>query len=143
MSSNIRAPPFIPPTMHIVNSINSLCLHFIRSDSFIQWNQTNKQTDQAALSILTHCHSVPLVPSLQLFLIETIYSTISMPSVQPFKSVLHFLFHFSGTTKTNSFINSINAIREGPKKTILFGTLSQTSDPTHPPRAFGTPLSER
>ena len=62
---------------------------------------------------------------------------------QPFKSVLHFLFHFSATTKTNSFINSINAIREGPKKTVLFGTLSQTSDPTHPPRAFGTPLSER
>ena len=121
----IHAPPFIPPTMHIVNSINSLCLHFIRSDSFIQWNQTNKQTDQAALSILTH--SVPLVSWLQLFLIETIYSIISMPSVQPFKSVLHFLFHFSGTTKTNSFINSINAIR----------------DPTHPPRAFGTPLSER
>ena len=24
------------------------------------------------------------------------------------------------------------------KKTVLFGTLSQTSDPTHPPRAFGT-----
>ena len=58
----IRSPLSIPPTIHIVNSINSICLHF-RSDSFIQWNQTNKQTDQAALSILTH--SVPLVPSLQ------------------------------------------------------------------------------
>ena len=29
------------------------------------------------------------------------------------------------------------------KKTYLFGTLSQTSDPTHPPRTFGTPLSEK
>ena len=30
--------------------------------------------------------------------------------------------------------------REGVKKTDLFGTLSQTSDPTHPPRTkkFGT-----
>ena len=29
------------------------------------------------------------------------------------------------------------------KKPYLFGTLSQTSDPTHPPRTFGTPLSEK
>ena len=30
-------------------------------------------------------------------------------------------------------------IREGVKKNpYLFGTLSQTSDPTHPPRTFGT-----
>ena len=34
-------------------------------------------------------------------------------------------------------------IREGVKKTVFFGTLSQTSDPTHPPRSFGTPLSEK
>ena len=35
-------------------------------------------------------------------------------------------------------------IREGvKKKPYLFGTLSQTSDPTHPPRRFGTPLSEK
>ena len=35
-------------------------------------------------------------------------------------------------------------VREGvKKKTYLFGTLSQTSDPTHPPRTFGTPLSEK
>ena len=56
----IRAPLSVPLTMHIVNSINSICLHFNRSDSFIQWNQT----DPAALSILTHL--VPLVPSHQL-----------------------------------------------------------------------------
>ena len=29
------------------------------------------------------------------------------------------------------------------KKTFFFGTLSQTWDPTHPPRTFGTPLSEK
>ena len=34
-------------------------------------------------------------------------------------------------------------LREGPKKIVFFGTLSQTSDPTHPPRTFGTPLSEK
>ena len=35
-------------------------------------------------------------------------------------------------------------IKEGvKKKTYLFGTLSRTSDPTHPPRTFGTPLSEK
>ena len=36
------------------------------------------------------------------------------------------------------------SVREGvKKKTFFFGTLSQTSDPTHPPRTFGTPLSEK
>jgi hypothetical protein len=54
-ASYIRAPLSVPRTMHIVNSINSIRLHFIHFDSFIQWNQT----DPAALSILTH--SVPLV----------------------------------------------------------------------------------
>ena len=34
-------------------------------------------------------------------------------------------------------------LREGPKKIVFFGTLSQTSDPTHPPCTFGTPLSEK
>ena len=35
-------------------------------------------------------------------------------------------------------------IREGvKKKPDLFGTLPQSSDPTHPPRTFGTPLSEK
>ena len=35
-------------------------------------------------------------------------------------------------------------LREGVKKNPdLFGTLSQTSDPTHPPRTFRTPLSEK
>ena len=34
-------------------------------------------------------------------------------------------------------------IREGVKKNGFFGTLSQTSAPTHPPRMFGTPLSEK
>ena len=82
----IHVPLSIPPTMHIVNSINSICLHFISSDSFMQWNQT----DPAALSILTH--SVPLVSSINF--IETIYSIIFLPSVQPFKSVLYFLFQF-------------------------------------------------
>ena len=43
----ILTPLSIPPTMHIVNSINSICLDFICSVSFIQWNQT----DPAALSI--------------------------------------------------------------------------------------------
>ena len=37
----------------------------------------------------------------------------------------------------------VKTIREGVKKTDFFGTLSQTSDPTHPPRTFGTPLSEK
>ena len=31
-------------------------------------------------------------------------------------------------------------LKEGIKKTFFFGTLSQTSDPTHPPPRFGTPL---
>ena len=35
-------------------------------------------------------------------------------------------------------------LREGvKKKPYLFGTLSQTSDPTHPLRTFGTQLSEK
>ena len=35
-------------------------------------------------------------------------------------------------------------LREGVKKNrFFFGTLSQTSDPTHPPRTFGTPLGEK
>ena len=50
------------------------------------------------------------------------------------------LFH---QTKTIEDIPLIQYIREGVKKNIFFGTLSQTSDSTHPPRAFGTPLSER
>ena len=29
------------------------------------------------------------------------------------------------------------------QKKRFFGTCSQTSDPTHPPRTFGTPLSEK
>ena len=41
-----------------------------------------------------------------------------------------------------SFLNH-QLIREGVKKHLFFGTLSQTSDPTHPLRTFGTPLSER
>ena len=71
-ASYIRASLSVPPSLHIVNSINSIHLHFICFDSFIQWNQT----DPAALSILTH--SVPLVPSLQLIFLETIYSIISI-----------------------------------------------------------------
>ena len=40
--------------------------------------------------------------------------------------------------------NLIIFLREGvKKKTYLFGTLSQTSDPTQPPRTIGTPLSEK
>ena len=78
LASYIRVPLSVPPTMHFVNSINSLCLHFIRSDSFIPWNQK----DPAALSLLTH--SVSLVDFItSINLIETIYSIISMPSVQP------------------------------------------------------------
>ena len=84
----ICAPLSVPLTMHIVNSINSICLHFNRSDSFIQWNQT----DPAAPSILTH--SVPLVPSLQLiwlkpsirqfpFLLILIPSLISLIAISP------------------------------------------------------------
>ena len=42
----------------------------------------------------------------------------------------------------NSGVDSF-CLREGVKKKHLFGTLSQTSDPTHPPRTFGTPLSEK
>ena len=36
-------------------------------------------------------------------------------------------------------------VREGvnKKKTVFFGTLSQTPDPTHLPRTFGTALSEK
>ena len=49
-----------PSLRPCILSTLSICLHFIRFDSFIQWNQT----DPAVLSILTH--SVPLVPSLQL-----------------------------------------------------------------------------
>ena len=39
----------------------------------------------------------------------------------------------------------LNILTKGrcQKKTYLFGNLSQTSDPTHPLRTFGTPLSER
>ena len=40
-----------------------------------------------------------------------------------------------------SFLNH-QLIREGVKKPF-FGTLPQTSEPTHPQRTFGTPLSER
>ena len=104
----IHAPLSVPPTMHIVISINSICSRFIRSDSFIPWNQK----DPAALSLLTH--SVSLVDFITTInLIETIYSIISMPSVQPFKSVLNFLFQFHWyyhCTNSNSFINSIDSI---------------------------------
>ena len=73
-----HAPLSVPSTMHIVISINSICSRFIRSDSFIPWNQK----DPAALSLLTH--SVSLVDFITTInLIETIYSIISMPSVQP------------------------------------------------------------
>ena len=50
------------------------------------------------------------------------------------------LFH---QTKTIEDIPLIQYIREGVKKNIFFGTLSQTSDSTHPPRTFGTTLSEK
>ena len=114
--------------------------NMLRFDPF--WQFHSMESNRSSSSIISYTFSsIGSITSIDL--IETICSIISMPSVQPFKSVLHFLFHFSGTTKTNSFINSINAIREGPKKTVLFGTLSQASDPTHPPRVFGTPLSER
>ena len=36
-----------------------------------------------------------------------------------------------------------HSVGEGVKKNRFFGTLSQTSDPTHPPRTFRTPLSEK
>ena len=41
---------------------------------------------------------------------------------------------------SNSLITPAPAVhREGPpQKMVFFGTLSQTSDPTHPPRMFGT-----
>ena len=100
----IRAPLSVPLTMHIVNSINSICLHFNRSDSFIQWNQT----DPAALSILTHL--VPLVPSLQLIWLKP--SVPKFPCPQ-FNHSNHYCTTFSifiGTTNSNSFINSIDAI---------------------------------
>ena len=69
----IHVPLSVPPTMHIVISINSICSRFIRSDSFIPWNQK----DPAALSLLTH--SVSLVDFITTInLIETIYSIISI-----------------------------------------------------------------
>ena len=69
----IHAPLSVPPTMHIVISINSICSRFIRSDSFIPRNQK----DPAALSLLTH--SVSLVDFItSINLIETIYSIISI-----------------------------------------------------------------
>ena len=34
-------------------------------------------------------------------------------------------------------------LREGVKKNVFFRTLSQTPDPTHSPRTFRTPLSEK
>ena len=72
----IHAPLSVPPTMHIVISINSICSRFIRSDSFIPWNQK----DPAALSLLTH--SVSLVDFITTInLIETIYSIISISSI--------------------------------------------------------------
>ena len=77
--------------------------------------ESDKQTNRSSSSINSYTFSsIGFITSI--IFIETIYSVISMPSVQPFRSVLHFQFHFSGTTKTNSLINSINAIREGPKK---------------------------
>ena len=76
----------------------------IRFDSFIQWNQT----DPAALSFLTHL--VPLVPSLQLIWLKP--SVPKFPCPQ-FNHSNHYCTTFSifiGTTNSNSFINSIDAI---------------------------------
>ena len=39
--------------------------------------------------------------------------------------------------------NHPSVLREGVKKTVFFGTLSQTSDPNHPLRTFEAPLSEK
>ena len=57
-----HAPLSVPSTMH---TVNSKCLHSIRSESFIQWNQTVPPVF-FKFQQLYITHSVPSFPSLQL-----------------------------------------------------------------------------
>ena len=72
------------------------------------------------------------------------WSTYNLKYLEALKQKWHMIpFVAKANGKQNNEGNvSIFTIREGVKKNVFFGTLSQTSDPTHPPRTFRTPLSE-